>query len=119
MGMCEGAFVIGRSVVVPRESLAALVQKRIRTGAVENEANRRGRLYDTLADARNEARRRRIVIPVKEEAFARTFDDLPVGISFQPGLLQVSFSSPVDLLEKLFELAQALSNDTSRLEELV
>lgn len=116
---CPGGYVIGRSLVVPRAAVSAFVQTRIDPGATLTETRRRERLYETLADARNEAKRRRIIIPVKQDTFSRTFDDLPPGITFQPGLLQISFASPVELLEKLFELAQALGNDLGRIDDLV
>lgn len=118
MRECESSYTVGRSVVVPRDSLEALLRRRLESGEVELEVQRRHRLAETLADARQDRLRQRIVIPHREDVRDRTFDDLSPGIGFEPGLLKISFDSPLGLLEKLFELSQAMSNDFARFEDL-
>ena len=118
MSHCDGAYLIGRSVVVPKGSLARRVRRQLDSGALEVETQRRQRLADTLADARQEAYRRRVVISSKASVQERTFNDLPPGIRFEPGLLKISFASPIELLEKLFALSQAVGNDFARFEDL-
>ena len=46
------------------------------------------------------------------------FDDLSPGIRFAPGELRIEFSGSMDLLQKLFELSQAIANDQVRFEAL-
>ncbi len=83
-----------------------------RSGVAEREVRRREKLHRVLGLARQEARRRSIQIPVVEDVWSRQFTDLAEGaIRLKPGELSIEFSSPMDLLQKLFELSQAIAND--------
>ena len=44
---------------------------------------------------------------------------LPAGVSVEPGRIEVRFSGAKDAVGRLFALAQALTNDYERFEELV
>ena len=48
-----------------------------------------------------------------------TLDRLPAGITLASGLLQIEFEKSLELLEKLFRLSQAISNDFVQFEILV
>jgi len=117
MQRCQG-YRVGRSVLVSRESLEALLNQCHKTGAVEREIARKQRLLSSLAIARTEARSRAIQIPMTASAGWQQFDDLPTGIHLVPGELRIEFSGSTDLLQKLFGLAQAIANDQQRFEWL-
>ena len=117
MQRCQG-YRVGRSVLVSRESLEALLNHCHKTGAVEREIARKQRLLSSLAIARTEARSRAIQIPMTASTGWHQFDDLPAGIHLIPGELRIEFSGSTDLLQKLFGLAQAIANDQQRFEWL-
>lgn len=117
MQRCHG-YHVGRSVLVARESLIALVEGWQKSGAVDRELARKERLLSTLAIARVEARSRAIQIPVQATNTWMQFADLSPGIRFAPGELRIEFSGSMDLLQKLFELSQAIANDQVRFEAL-
>ena len=117
MQRCHG-YHVGRSVLVARESLTSLVENSQKSGAVDREIARKQRLLSTLAIARVEARSRAIQIPTQAPNAWVQFDDLSPGIRFVPGELRIEFSGSMDLLQKLFELSQAIANDQVRFETL-
>ncbi len=109
---CPETITIGRSVLAHRDGLRKLVEMPERSGVAEREVRRREKLHRVLGLARQEARRRSIQIPVVEDVWSRQFTDLAEGaIRLKPGELSIEFSSPMDLLQKLFELSQAIAND--------
>jgi Tfp pilus assembly protein FimT len=113
MQRCQG-YQVGRSVLVSRESLIAYLDHLHQTGAVEREITRKQNLLSTLAIARTEARGRAIQIPMTAPSSWRHFDDLPPGIRLLPGQLTIRFSDSTELLQSLFALAQAITNDPQR-----
>jgi hypothetical protein len=48
-----------------------------------------------------------------------TIAGLPAGIELAPGRLSITFEETNELLQKLFQLAQAIQNDLGRLEAKV
>jgi hypothetical protein len=52
-----------------------------------------------------------IRIAVTPESLSRTMRRLPEGVHLEPGCLQVNFAGAEELLARLFDLAQAVSND--------
>ena len=53
------------------------------------------------------------------EAFEARLAGLPAGVSVEPGRIEVRFRGAKDAVGRLFALAQALTNDYERFEELV
>ena len=53
----------------------------------------------------------KITLAVSQRVFSRTLSDLPSGIELGAEQLTIKFAAPVELLEKLFALSQALAND--------
>ena len=45
------------------------------------------------------------------DVFDRKLAELPAGVDLKPGLLSVEYDKTLDLLQKLFALAQAIAND--------
>ncbi len=111
MQRCEEPFFIGRSAVVSRRTLIALVSNWSASGEVEREHRRRKRLCEILAVERDALKSRRISIAVSSGDMERTFMNLPRGIHLEHGRLTVEFENSTELLEKLFGFVQAVSND--------
>ena len=109
---------IGRSVVIPREVVVRHLQKYVSSGVVEREVCRKAKVQDVLGHARTELQRRSIPIPVAADVYGRQFADLPAGIQFLPGRLEIQYLDSSDLLQKLFELSQAIANDLARFEAM-
>jgi len=90
-----------------------------RQGEARNEKARFERLRNALGDACGGLHRRRIAIPARPDNAVVSLDGLPPGIRLESGRLTVEFGTPVELLEKLFALSQALTNDFETLERLL
>jgi hypothetical protein len=73
---------------------------------------------EILEKTRREREAAEIVIPVEPDAYSRRMAELPAGVSLRPGHLSISFGAAEELLQKLFELAQAISNDMDSFREL-
>jgi len=80
----------------------------------ERESRRRERLDHAVDEMRRQQTVARVRIPVPADVFSRKMADLPTGVALAPGQLHIAFSGTEDLLTKLFELAQAASNDYDR-----
>ena len=83
------------------------------------EDQRRQRVLQALERLRKQQAGARVYIPVQADVFSRQLADLPAGVSLEPGELRITFSSAEDLLSKLFELAQGISNDFERFRRIV
>ena len=59
----------------------------------------------------------RVRIPVRAAAARASLDRLAPGVLLMPGMLSIEFRHPVELLEKLYGLAQAISHDFEKFEE--
>ena len=106
-----GGYQAGRTFLVDRLKLLARLRA-IETGEdFEFETRRRQRLSENLDEMRRERRALAVRFPITREALSRKVRDLPTGILLRPGRLEVDFAGTEDLLSKLFELAQAASND--------
>jgi hypothetical protein len=78
------------------------------------ESRRKERLDGAIDRLRRYQTAARVSIPVPPDVFSRKLKDLSPGLVLEPGHLHVTFSGAEDLLAKLFELAQAASNDYDR-----
>ena len=110
-----GGYQIGRTFLIDRGSLLRELE-RIQSGEeFGREKMRKKRLSGELEAVRKLAAASKVTVRIKEDIFNATLPDLPDGVVLQPGMLTVSFRSPEDLLERLFVLAQVLSNEFDRL----
>ena len=57
-----------------------------------------------------------IVVPA--EGAEQKIDDLPARVHLRPGELRIEFDGTEELLQRLFELSQAILNDYERFEEI-
>ena len=61
----------------------------------------------------------RVRIPVRAAAARASLDRLAPGVLLLPGILSIEFRHPIELLEKLYGLAQAITHDFDKFEGLV
>ncbi len=113
-----GGYQAGRTFLVERERVLEHVRAILGSSEFECEARRRQRLGEELETMRREHRAADVRIPVSLDTLSRKVRDLPDGIQLRPGRLEVNFAGTEDLLTKLFEIAQAASNDFDRFEAM-
>lgn len=106
-----GGYQVGKTFLVPREAVTRFLCDPRRRIATELEKGRFERVSSVLGQARQELHQRRIPIAAPPEALRLEISGLPEGIRLETGRLTVHFEKPVELLEKLFALSQALAND--------
>ena len=106
-----GGYKVGRAFLVPREAVVGFLREPQRWRAAAEEKGRFERVANALGEARSELQQRRIPIPAQTETRQMEFAGLPPGIRLEPAQLTIQFQTPVELLEKLFALSQALTND--------
>jgi hypothetical protein len=111
-----GGYQVGKTFLVPREPVIAFLRDPGRRTAAEIETGRFERVVNTLAQSRQELYQRRIPIPASQETLRIDISGLPDGIRLAPGELNVHFEEPIELLQKLFALSQALANDFATFE---
>jgi hypothetical protein len=106
-----GGYKIGKTFLVPRETVVRFLRDPNLWSAAGEERGRFEQVRSALGEARQELQQRSIPIPARTEALRLDLSGLPAGIRLETAQLTVQFETPVDLLEKLFALSQALTND--------
>ncbi len=112
-----GGYQAGRTFLVDRQVLMANLRRVAEGEDFQRENRRRERLDGAIDRLRRYQTAARVRIPVPSDVFSHKLADLPAGVALQPGELHIAFSGTEDLLSKLFELAQAASNDYDRFRE--
>ena len=113
-----GGYQAGNTILIERRHLLEHLEKIVSSGEFLFEERRRERLTESLDRARQRRRAAAISIPIARTAVQETLDRLPAGITLTPGLLQIQFGKSLELLQKLFQLSQAISNDFEQFEIL-
>src|SRR5450756_156741 len=83
------------------------------------EKRRRERLRDVVEASREHLILTRVRIPVRAAAARASLDRLAPGVLLLPGVLSIEFRHPIELLEKLYWLAQAISHDFEKFSGLL
>jgi hypothetical protein len=109
-----GGYQAGRTFLVDRHVLMANLRRLAEGEDFERESRRKERLDGAIDRLRRYQTAARVKIPVPSDVFDRKLADLSTGVALVPGQLHIAFSGAEDLLAKLFELAQAASNDYDR-----
>jgi hypothetical protein len=109
-----GGYQAGRTFLVDRHVLIANLRRLADGEDFERESRRKERLDGAIDRLQRYQTAARVSIPVPSDVFNRKLADLSVGVELGPGQLRIEFSGALDLLTKLFELAQAASNDYDR-----
>jgi hypothetical protein len=112
-------YQAGRTFLLDRLQLLGQLQRLLESPEFLGEVHRKERLTEALEKIRKQRRAARVELPVAADVLKRKMRDLPPGINLRPGLLEVDFQTPEELLAKLFELAQAISNDYEAFQEFV
>jgi hypothetical protein len=106
-----GYQMTGRAFLVDREALIRQLEPVLAGAEFVMEQRRRERLTESLEEARRYRIASNVVIPAAPDVRDRRMDELPAGIRLRPGHLSVDFGKVEELLSKLFELSQAMTND--------
>ena len=105
-----GAQMSGGALVMERQQCLDRLRELAAGNDVVFEQRRRERFAEQIEQARREIRSRRVAIPMPETRVER-LAELPAEIEFRPGELRVRFSTPMELLQHLVRLSQALAED--------
>lgn len=106
-----GGYQAGRTFLVDRARLVALLEKLRDSPDFKLEWQRKERLSAKLDEMRRLQAGTHVAVPVGLEVFGQRLPDLPAGVALGAGTLQIQFESPEELVGKLFALAQAIAND--------
>jgi len=109
-----GGYQAGRTFLVDRHLLMDNLRRLAEGEDFERESRRKERLDGAIDRLRRHQIAARVSIPVPPDVFHWKVADLSTGVALEPGHLHITFSGTEDLLAKLFELAQAASNDYNR-----
>ena len=110
-----GAALTGNQRTLPRTQLLRQLRQHRARAAFRGEATRRDRVVTAIRQARLTG----IRVAVPSEALEARLSGLPAGVSVEPGRIEVRFSGAQEAVARLYALAQALTNDYERFEELV
>jgi hypothetical protein len=114
-----GGYQAGRTFLLDRARLLEALQSLEAREDYSVKKRRRERLRDVVEASREHLILTRVQIPVHAAAVRPSLDRLAPGVLLMPGMLSIEFRHPIELLEKLYSLAQAISHDFERFEELL
>ena len=106
-----GGYQAGRTFLVDRARLLEVLQSLESQEDYALEKRRRERLEDSVDASREHLIAMRVRIPVRAVAAKASLDRLAPGVLLLPGVLTIEFQHPVELLERLYWLAQAIGHD--------
>ncbi len=108
-----GGYQAGHTFLLDRVRLLEVLQsvESRRRGDYTAEKRRRERLQDVVEASREPLILTRVQIPVRAAAARPSLNRLAPGVLLLPGVLTIEFQHPVELLEKLYGLAQAIGHD--------
>ena len=101
-----GAIRVSHEIAVPQKDLVSWLEEMALNPARTREIRRRERVIGRIVDLKAETAARAIKIVLPDSPPSA---DIPPGVSLEPGLLTVSFSTEQQLLERLFLLARLLA----------
>jgi hypothetical protein len=106
-----GGYQLGRTFVVERERLISWLRGIHATGQVTWACQRRERVLRVLREEAGSLPLRRVEVAVPRPSAIPGLDRLPEGVTLEPRRLVIEFHAPVELLEKMVALTQALAAD--------
>jgi hypothetical protein len=106
-----GGYQANRTFLIDRHDLLQQLSAIEKGEAYQGERKRRHRLEASLQPSK--------AITAASGVWKRKLAELPPGTRFSPGLLEIEFGNAEQLLERLFELAQAIHNDYEQFESLI
>ena len=114
-----GGYQAGRTFLLDRTRLLEALQSQESREDYFVEKRRRERLRDVVEASREHLILTRVQIPVHAAAVRPSLDRLAPGVFLIPGMLSIEFRHPIELLEKLYGLAQAIAHYFERFEGLL
>ena len=111
-----GGYRAGRTFLVDRLRLLGRLAALEGEGDYHVENRRRERLQGFLCASREHLLATRIAIPAGDAETRFTLDSLGPGVRLTPGMLSIEFGQPVELLQKLHTLAQAIAHEFEKFE---
>jgi hypothetical protein len=111
-----GGYQAGRTFLLDRARLLEALKSLESRVDYTAEKRRRERLRDVVEASREHLILTRVQIPVRAAAVRPSLDRLAPGVLLLPGILSIEFRHPIELLEKLYGLAQALTHDFEKFE---
>src|SRR5262245_24294906 len=114
-----GPLAAARALVVESSRALAWLEEVERSPEYVAEAQRTQRIHEAVDEARRLTAARRVTFAVEPEKVRRTVADLPEGVTLTRGELHVTFTTPQELLQRLFTLAKAHGNGFPRFERLL
>ena len=106
-----GGYQASRTFLLDRQVLLKQLQAIEGGETYQAEKKRIQRLQSSLKP--------RKAITASPDVWERRLAELPAGTRFRPGILEIEFQNAEQLLERLFELAQAIHNDYDTFEDLL
>jgi hypothetical protein len=106
-----GGYQTSRTFLIGRLALLQQLESIARGEPYQNEMKRRQKLQSSLKP--------RKTILAARDVWDRKLAELPPGTRFKSGILEIEFQNAEQLLERLFELAQAIHNDYEQFEALI
>ena len=113
-----GGYQAGKTFLIDRMRLIERLEALQSGVEFEQEQQRKARLEESLDQVRRQNAAAQVTIMVPRDVWNRQIAGLSEQIQIAPGRLQIEFCKTEDLLQKLFELAQAITNDFERFETL-
>lgn len=114
-----GGFQLGRTFVIDRLKLMDQLERLRADPKYWWEVARRKRFSQALTQIRAYSRASNVTLPVSMPCPNEAAPPLPAGVELRPGELRVQFHSAVDLLGKLYEVAQRAAADLEDFEKLL
>ena len=113
-----GGYQAGHTFLVDRLQLLGRLAAFEGEGDYHGEKRRRERLQGFVQASREHLLATRVVIPLVSADARFTLDGLGPGVRLTPGMLSVEFGRPLELLQKLYALAQAISHEFEKFEDM-
>ena len=110
-----GADRIGHMAVLPKAKLVAYLRAQKKRAPFRREAERRQRVVDELSRARVTG----IRVPMPVERLGARLGRTPPGITVTANRIEVTFSTAKEAVQQLYTVANVLTNDYERFENLV
>src|ERR1035437_2605357 len=104
-----GGYQTGRTFLLDRARLLEALQSLESGEDYTAERRRRERLGDVVEGSREHMILTQVRIPMRAAAVRPSLDRLAPGVLLLPGILTIEFQRPIELLERLYWLAQAIS----------
>ncbi len=112
-----GGFLAGRTFLVERRHLMAVLHALRGGEAFDREERRKTRVAEQVEEARRSIAARRVrIVRAPESPKPNT---LPEGVELGNGHLRINFSSAEELLTRLFALSQTIAEDFPRFESWI